>query len=119
MFEVNINPGTQQFEILESNSLVASGIVYVPSEPVLQIPYPVQYGTNYANGAENREMTSDEMGNFTGSAVCLDNKTKVTLETQEPLMNAVKTPQAPPTTNNHTSDILTSKDVYKELRVII
>ena len=37
-FEVNITPGTGQFEVSESEALVVSGRIYVPNEPVLEVP---------------------------------------------------------------------------------
>ena len=37
-FEVSVCAGSGQFEVLESGSLVVSGVVSMPSDPVLQIP---------------------------------------------------------------------------------
>ena len=37
-FEVSVCAGSGQFEVLESGSLVVSGLVSVPNDPVLQIP---------------------------------------------------------------------------------
>ena len=37
-FEVSLSPGSGQFEVLESGSLVVSVLVSVPNDPVLQIP---------------------------------------------------------------------------------
>ena len=37
MFSVSIAPGTGTFEVCESDSLVMSGRVFQPQEPVLQV----------------------------------------------------------------------------------
>ena len=36
--EVSITPGSGQFEVCENGALVVSGRIYVPNEPVLEIP---------------------------------------------------------------------------------
>ena len=37
-FEVNITPGTGYFEVCENSALVASGRIYAPEGPVLEVP---------------------------------------------------------------------------------
>ncbi len=60
---VNLNPGTGHFEVCDNETPIVSGRIYIPGDPILEIPvYDEQRSSLELEGDENfMQLTSNDV----------------------------------------------------------